>query len=163
MTKNKWPFWGLGILTVIALVLVFESPDSVVVDPSGRVVGTVNILREKVQGQRFWWNQLQVLDEELHFARNFPAEMEQLQREVNSIIDPIIDPIIDEADRELEEFYSENPELQPSPAELAASQAEEQAREAEVLRDKQDMRHMFLATIKELEEIRPHIMAQIDN
>ena len=108
MGRKRFAVIGL-LISAVFLFLRFNSPDSVVVSEKGEIDGMVNRLREKVQGKRFWRSQLNQIDESIAFASGFSDRVEKMRREARESMAPIHD----EVNREMEDFYRDNPQFRP--------------------------------------------------
>ena len=122
MGRKRFAVIGL-LISAVFLFLRFNSPDSVVVSEKGEIDGMVNRLREKVQGKRFWRSQLNQIDESIAFASGFSDRVEKMRREARESMAPIHD----EVNREMEDFYRDNPQFRPSIREQQAQQLERAA------------------------------------
>ena len=157
MNRGKKLAIGGAALVIISLWALFSSPDSVVVDSSGEINGSINALREKVQGLGFWENQLTQLHSELAVAQNFPDMMDQMKRD----IDKSFEPVLEEMDQTMEDLYTKYPEMRPTPEEQQAEMLRKRADAIEAEESRQDMRRIFAERARELIAIRPVIQQNI--
>jgi hypothetical protein len=64
----------LCLITFISTYLYLSNPATVVVEENGNISGLSNRIRAFLQGQKFWQNQLSVLDEETRFLQAAPGQ-----------------------------------------------------------------------------------------
>ncbi|WP_045856703.1 hypothetical protein [Teredinibacter purpureus] len=55
----------IGILCAFVLYIASSSPDDLVIDQEGNIVGAFNHVREAAQGKSFWEDQLKFAESEL--------------------------------------------------------------------------------------------------
>lgn len=151
---------------VIAIVLVllfgaylnFSSPGRVVVSDTGEVKGLVNILRMKLQGARFWRDQLQEVNKTLAWKLAEPERDAAFERELSQLEDEIRE---DE-----EQMYRQHPELRPTEEEQRAKALRDQAdalmRQADALemaRFDREIEQFHIEKIAELRRIKKRVEA----
>ena len=115
------PSVGWVALPVAAVVaaLLFGGSSTLRVREDGTIEGWLAQLRAGVQGQSFWKDQLEAVDEEITYLEAEPARDAEFQAEIRQW----------EAEEraQLEAMYREFPELRPSAAERRAEKLRRRA------------------------------------
>ena len=119
MTK-RLSFLAVFSLLATLIYLIASSPGGLVVSADGSIDGAANVVRSKLQGERFWHKQLLEAKIELEWKQSAP--------ELQSKRSTRIAELEERTKQLLEELYQRNPRARPSPAE----------RKAEALRDEAD-------------------------
>ena len=112
----------LAVLSLLAalIYLIASSPGGLVVSADGSIDGAANIVRSKLQGERFWREQLLEAKIVLEWKQSAPERQSKRSTRIAEL---------EERTKELrEELYQRNPRGRPSPAE----------QKAEALRDEAD-------------------------
>lgn len=104
----------------IATYLGVSSPGRLVVMNNGRIDGVLNVVRSKLQAEKFWHEQLRLAERTLEWEESAP-ERRTIQNERLAELEK-------RADQRREQLYQRNILSRPSPAE---QRAEELRREAD--------------------------------
>jgi hypothetical protein len=142
--------------TVLALVgyLLVSSPGGVVVSAQGEVRGYVNVARSKVQGERFWREQLDTTRRRLAWELSAPEH--RARRE--SLIEEI-----DQRTRERrEDLYQRNPKARPSPSEERAEALRDEADRIEQAEFDQSFDSYRLNRIRHFREVIAVLEARVN-
>jgi hypothetical protein len=113
--KQLWrnpQFVAVAVIAMALLYLLVSSPGKVVVDTDGSRIGLQNDVRELLQGERFWTDQMRLILHEQAELRLQPERDRRLRAE--------LDKGLQEIHRSTEKFYKDNPAARPSQAELRA-------------------------------------------
>jgi len=128
---------------LIVSYLLFSSPEKVVVDVHGDVIGVSNKSRELLQGKSFWNEQLQEIDKELAELITRPERMAKFIENIRKITQ--------KHNQSMEEFYKKNPEIRPSAAQVKADALK---READRVEDEEIMKDVEKFRIKRIAELQ---------
>lgn len=133
-----------GVLAFIVYVAM-SSPGHLVVSERGEILGIVNVARAKLQGVRFWKEQLREAKIELKWSLAAPhRDAERNAR---------IDALMTRTDQRLHEIYERYPKARPSPAEQKAEALREEADRIEQAELDQILEQRRLTRIADLEKI----------
>lgn len=134
--------------------LGLSAPDKVVIDKKGEINGTANVLRELLQGQRFWKDQLNIAKVELAWERETPNR-EAMFKEDMRRLDA-------EFAFQMREFYRDFPEMRPSQAELQAESLRQRADVIESQQFERELAVMSRQRASELEHIEKYLVTRIN-
>ncbi len=138
-----------GAVSLVAY-LAFTSPDGFVVRSDGSVSGFFNVLREKVQGQSFWQQQLAKAQASLEWELAAPERRAELDRKMDSYR------------QAREEMYQRHPSLRPSAAEEHAEALRDEADRIEAAELERWLEERRVRRISELETILTVLMKNRD-
>lgn len=125
--------------------LFLSSPTTLVVGPDGDVNGLLNVLRQKIQGQHFWKEQLVKAKASLDWELAAPQREEERQRRMEKLSKTV--------DQRFEETYRQHPQLRPSPSEEEAESLRAQADLIEEAETKQTMEKYRVSRITEIQHV----------
>lgn len=153
--KPRFVWWRRAMLTICAAAamlayLALTSPDGLVVRSDGSVSGFFNILREKIQGQSFWQQQLAKAQASLDWELAAPERRAELDRK------------IDIYRQAREEMYQRHPSLRPSAAEEHAEALRDEADRIEAAKLERWLEERRVRRISELEAIVKVLMKNRD-
>jgi hypothetical protein len=97
-----------GMLTITILALIPSTQLSI--DDSCHISGRIEELKTRIQGKRYWVNQLQMLDKEVRYLEASPEMREKLRRALQAM-DERAGEIHENSLQVLEEQYLKHPEL----------------------------------------------------
>lgn len=125
--------------------LYLSSPTTLVVGPDGDVSGFLNVLRQKIQGQHFWKEQLAQAKASLNRELAAPQREEERQRRMEQLSKKI--------DQRFEDTYRQHPQLRPSPSQEEAESLRAQADFIEEAEIKQTMEKYRVSRIVEIQHV----------
>lgn len=137
--------WAAGIVAMAYGYLFLSSPTTLVVGPDGDVNGFLNVLRQKIQGQHFWKEQLVKAKESIYWELAAPQREEERQRRMEKLSKTI--------DQSLEETYRQYPQMRPSPSEEEAESLRAQADLIEEAETKQTMEKYRVSRIEKIQHV----------
>lgn len=139
---------SIGALSTVLVALIYlfaSSPGRVVVNADESIDGFVNTVRSKLQGERFWRQQL--LQAKLALEWKLSAPERQAKRNAR------IAEFEERTNRRLEELYQRNSTLRPSPANQKAEALRAEADSIENDELEKQMEAYRLRRIAELQQI----------
>lgn len=151
--RSAWRRRSILIACAVASMLAylaFTSPEGLVVRSDGSVSGFLNVLREKVQGQSFWQQQLAKAQASLEWELAAPERRAELDRKVDSYR------------QAREEMYQRHPSLRPSAAEEHAEALRDEADRIEAAELERWLEDRRARRISELEAIVTVMMKNRD-
>lgn len=131
--------------TSIPIYLALSSPYGIVIQSDGSILGLSNIIREKIQGNKFWRQQLATAQSVLD------RELDANKRQVE--LDKSIEANIKRGNEIIENLYKSNPALRPSPAEQYAEALRDEADRVEAAELKRQLEESKIRRIAQLETI----------
>jgi hypothetical protein len=131
--------------TSIPIYLALSSPYGIVIQSDGSILGLSNIIREKIQGNKFWRQQLATAQSVLD------RELDANKRQVE--FDKSIEANIKRGNEIVENLYKSNPALRPSPAEQYAEALRDEADRVEAAELKRQLEESKIRRIVQLETI----------
>lgn len=137
--------WAAGIVAMAYGYLFLSSPTTLVVGPDGDVNGFLNVLRQKIQGQHFWKEQLVKAKASIYWELAAPQREEERQRRMEKLSKTI--------DQRLEETYRQYPQMRPSPSEEEAESLRAQADLIEEAETKQTMEKYRVSRIEKIQHV----------
>lgn len=131
--------------TSIPIYLALSSPYGIVIQSDGSILGLSNIIREKIQRNKFWRQQLATAQSVLD------RELDANKRQVE--FDKSIEANIKRGNEIVENLYKSNPALRPSPAEQYAEALRDEADRVEAAELKRQLEESKIRRIAQLETI----------
>lgn len=145
ISLRKRLVWAAGIVAMAYGYLFLSSPTTLVVGPDGDVNGLLNVLRQKIQGQHFWKEQLVKAKVSLDWELAAPQREEERQRRMEKLSKTV--------DQRLEETYRQYPQMRPSPSEEEAESLRAQADLIEETETKQTMEKYRASRIEKIQHV----------
>lgn len=142
--QRRWTLTVCAAASMIAY-LALTTPDGLAIRSDGSVSGFFNILREKVQGQSFWQQQLDEARAALDWELAAPERQAEFNRR-SALRSRSLDQTI-------EDMYQRHPSLRPSPAEQYAEALREEADRIEAAELDRRLEESRIRRIAELETI----------
>jgi hypothetical protein len=141
-----------ALMAIVVLYFSLSSPGRVVVNAQGEIQGFVNNIRETLQGNDFWKNQIREVELELERELNFPGSLAEMERDTAKMSE--------EFDQFNEEMYQQYPDLKPSETERQAEILRNRADQIEWAESERLMEELSQQRIAELENVLPLIRAK---
>jgi hypothetical protein len=141
------------IVFIIFIFKLTSSPGQIVVNQEGEIQGLFNMLRESVQGKRFWRDQAKEISKKLEWEVTEPERQAEWDRKTEELER--------ELDRELEELYRDSPNLKPSRAELLAERLREEADRIEQAELDRELEQLRLEGIEDLRVLLEVVKAKL--
>lgn len=135
----------LAPFLALVVYLYASNPQEIVLTSQGEIVGLFNEAREKLQGSRFWTNQLYEAKRALELRRTAPQRDAARQARLDALDKKLT--------QRAEERYKQYPNTRPSEAEQRADALRTQADEIEWAEFEKDMEKLRLKRMLELEAI----------
>ncbi|SFE45915.1 hypothetical protein [Nitrosomonas sp. Nm166] len=118
LIRHRW-FAGIVVLLIIVGYFWISSPGKVVVRIDGALIGIQNDIREFLQKDSFWKDQLYFANREQETLRTQPERDQKLRIQ--------LDRMIHENRQWMEQYYRDNPSSRPSPATMQSNALREMA------------------------------------
>ena len=145
---------AVGCAIALATTALLPSTELSITD-SCQIDGPIQKLKSAVQGQRYWVNQLQLLDEEVRYLETQPERITKVQQ----MVDEKTTEVLEKNRQFMEELYSKYPELRPAPRQRVADELRKQADAIEFAEVLDRLERMNAKRIRSLAACRHAIFA----
>lgn len=134
-----------------AIWLCSADPGAVVVNEQGQITNKIDTLRERIQGKRFWQDQLRFIDAEFEWRQPQPVQS------------PPPVPPTQEWDHVIAKLHAEYPELKPSPTQQRINALREEADALEIAEIGRRFDEMNEQRVASLHRIRTLVVARVSS
>lgn len=137
--------FGVLILLAFGLYLALSSPAGLVISAQGEINGIPNVARARLQGDRFWTEQLNEARSAFEWGQAAPERVAALNTRLAALQE--------RSDKSMKEFYERNPKAMPSAAEQKAEALRDEADRIEEDELEQRVEKRRLVRIAELQNV----------